>query len=144
MRQEPEPREFKRYQITVDVYVKALLLAYREADTSLKISDLLLTSSKSLPGIEEIIEFEMGFVSASGIHVIDVNCSEDSIFIEWTIEDVALIVKERFNKSISNNDGFKVLDFVKAKHDRTIGINWMVLEEGIEVLLERKEITLIP
>jgi len=59
-----ESREFKRYQITVDVYVKALLLAYRGADTSLKISDL--------PDIEEIIEFEMGFVSASGIHVIEV------------------------------------------------------------------------
>jgi hypothetical protein len=77
MRQEPEPREFKRYQITVDVYVKALLLAYRGADTSLKISDLLLTSSKSLPDIEEIIEFEMGFVSASGIHVIEVKESEE-------------------------------------------------------------------
>ena len=51
----------KKYLLTVEVNIPALLLAYRGADTSIQIYDL--------PSIEEIIEFEMGFVGASGIHV---------------------------------------------------------------------------
>ena len=49
--------------MTVDVNIKALLLAPIGADTSIK---------SDLPPIEEIIEFEMSFVSASGIHVQEV------------------------------------------------------------------------
>lgn len=59
-----EPKNTKRFTLTVDVNTKALLLAYRGADTSIQVYDLL--------PIEEIIEFEMGFVSASGIHVREV------------------------------------------------------------------------
>ena len=64
-----EPNKTRKFTITVDVKVKALLLAYRGADTSIRVSDL--------PPIEEIIEFEMGFVSASGIHVIDIKEVEE-------------------------------------------------------------------
>ena len=46
------------------VNIQSPLLAYRGADTPIQIYDP--------PPIEEIIEFEMGFVSASGIHVMDV------------------------------------------------------------------------
>ena len=59
-----EPTHSKRFTLTVDVNIKALLLAYKGADTSIKVSDL--------PPIEQIIEFEMGFVSASGIHIKEV------------------------------------------------------------------------
>ena len=59
-----EPSKTKKFTITVDVNIQALLLAYRGADTSIQIYDL--------PPVEEIIEFEMGFVSASGIHVEEV------------------------------------------------------------------------
>ncbi len=57
-------QETKQYLLTVEVNIQALLLAYRGADTSIQIYDL--------PSIEEIIEFEMGWVSSSGLHVINI------------------------------------------------------------------------
>ena len=140
-----EPKNTKRYQLNVDVNIKALLLAYRGGDTSIKISDL--------PSIEEIIEFEMGFVSASGIHVKEVEeikpdtspkgSGNASISINWHIEDVQGIALEKFSKSISDKDAFTVLEFLTRTHDAEVGVNWIVLEIAIETLLERKEITLV-
>ncbi len=60
----PMKQETKQYLLTVEVNIQALLLAYRGADTSIQIYDL--------PSIEEIIEFEMGWVSSSGLHVINI------------------------------------------------------------------------
>ena len=126
----------KKFTITVDVNIQALLLAYRGGDTSIQVYDL--------PPIKEIIEFEMGFVSASGIHVEKVNEVEKSLInITWHIEDVQGVVLEKFSKSISDGDALSVLEFVKNTHNAEVGINWEVIELAIEHLAKQNEITLV-
>jgi hypothetical protein len=56
------------------------------------------------------------------------------ISIDWHIEDVQDIAKEKFNTNLSDEDAFKVLEFVEDKHDACVGINWDVIYCAIETL----------
>lgn len=56
------------------------------------------------------------------------------ISIDWHIEDVQDIAKEKFNKNLSDEDAFEVLEFVEDNHDACVGINWDVIYCAIETL----------
>ncbi len=56
-----EHKNTKRYLLTVEVDIDALIAAYTGGDTSIQRYDL--------PATDELILFECGFISASGIHV---------------------------------------------------------------------------
>ncbi len=56
-----EPSNSKRYLLTVEVDLDALVAAYTGGDTSIQRYDL--------PAIDELILFECGWLSSSGIHV---------------------------------------------------------------------------
>lgn len=60
--------------------------------------------------------------------------NKTSISIDWHIEDVQDIAKEKFNKNISDEDAFEVLEFVEDNHDACVGINWDVIYCAIETL----------
>ncbi len=67
---------------------------------------------------------------------------QKSISIEWHIEDVQEVAKEKFNKHISEENALIVLNYINKKHDSSIGINWSVIEEAIEYLTKENSITL--
>jgi hypothetical protein len=60
--------------------------------------------------------------------------NKTSISIDWHIEDVQDIAQEKFNKNISDEDAFEVLEFVEDNHDACVGINWDVIYCAIETL----------
>ncbi|PSB06701.1 hypothetical protein C7B62_22100 [Pleurocapsa sp. CCALA 161] len=60
--------------------------------------------------------------------------NKTSISIDWHIEDVQDIAQEKFNKNLSDEDAFEVLEFVEDNHDACVGINWDVIYCAIETL----------
>lgn len=54
---------------------------------------------------------------------------QDAIFIEWCIDDVKDI-----REDLDDEQAMEVLEFVKDKHDATLGITWDTLEYAVDHL----------
>lgn len=65
------------------------------------------------------------------------------ISIHWWIEDVQEVAQEKFDKNLSDDDAFKVLQFARSTHNACVGINWDVLYSAIETLEKSGDITLL-
>ena len=62
--------------------------------------------------------------------------------ISWCIEDIEEVAQNSFNATISDENAQTVLKFLVATHDASVGINWEVIYSAIQLLLERKVISL--
>ena len=55
--------------------------------------------------------------------------NKHSIFIEWCIDDV-----KEVREDLDDEQAMEVLEFVKDKHDATMGITWDTLEYAADYL----------
>ena len=55
--------------------------------------------------------------------------NKHSIFIEWCIDDV-----KEVREDLDDEQAMEVLEFVKDKHDATLGITWDTLEYAADYL----------
>lgn len=55
--------------------------------------------------------------------------NKHSIFIEWCIDDV-----KEVREDLDDDQAMEVLEFVKDKHDATMGITWDTLEYAADYL----------
>lgn len=73
---------------------------------------------------ERLIEVAHEYVEQD--HVLK---TEDSISIEWCIDDVREV-----RPDLNDDQAFEVLEYVKDKHDATLGISWDTLEHAADYL----------
>ena len=55
--------------------------------------------------------------------------NKHSIFIEWSIDDV-----KEVREDLDDEQAMEVLEFVKDRHDATLGITWRTLEYAADYL----------
>ncbi len=133
-----EPSNSKRYLLTVEVDVDALVAAYTGGDTSIQLYDL--------PATDELILFECeGWLPTSGIHVVEIEEIQEnktSISIDWSVEDIQGIVCNEYEKSISDDDALVVLEYLEENYSPTHGITWQTINDAIDELSRDNSITL--
>jgi precorrin-6B methylase 2 len=57
--------------------------------------------------------------------------SPDTIFIEWSIEDVIEVAKQQ-KMRVTNKQAREVLSNIERHHDASLGVNWMTIECALD------------
>lgn len=57
--------------------------------------------------------------------------SPDTIFIEWSIDDVLEVAKQQ-KRRITKKQAREILSNIERHHDAELGVNWMTIECALE------------
>ena len=62
---------------------------------------------------------------------------EDQIAIKWHIMDVQDHIEEVRNVELSDEEAREILCYIERKHDASIGINWLVIEDAYDWIIKK-------
>ena len=60
---------------------------------------------------------------------------DNQLVIIWGIDDVQQIAKDNYNAHILPEDALAILEKIDRHHDCSIGINWDVIDFGVDDFL---------
>jgi len=86
-------------------------------------------------GIEIIIlpddNYNWNFKQMLDQAIATLHSQSDSIFIEWTVEDIMQRAREK-DCLITKNDAINILKNIAHKHDCNYGVSWTLIDDFIE------------
>jgi len=119
----------KQYSVTISVDESTLKQAYIEGHD--------ISPDDCPDDIESMLSSELNWLSSSGIsfsgNIAEIDLNEsNSIFIEWSVDDVRSRAQQH-GINLSNSDCIEILECVENNHDANLGISWDTIDNAIDL-----------